>query len=649
LQTILTTLRDMEDSCVENQRDTEKTLKNHKCHCDKHMVSLEEEIEMQKASIDENQEKLDKMASAGGGAGANLQQAEEDKKTAEESLAAATTQREKEAAEFHEIEVQSTQSISALDAAKTALEKVHPDAPHGDEYESSLVQAKKTIAALATGFPSIVKLSEDSHRTLSAFIQAEGPMGYDSYAPQSGQIFGIISQMKQDFENDLNEAKTEENNALSNFAQVSEGYNSEIAQLSSKISELNELLGDSANGGAEAKEQLETSKVALEAAQTELSETNVACQTMEQEGAKRMKVFEDEEAAIKQTIEILDSDDAFSTFNSAFVQTSSSAVSLLQMDSRSPLKTISAVAQKMNAPALLDMASKAQMKGLSDDFVNTMLTMITDLKTKMEEEAKADVSKKDTCTGEIQEHKMLLDDLAFKLEENHAKKENLEQSIEEGEENIKKTESEFKERTEIQADAASDREEANADFNKLSVNNANGAKILEAAVKKLNSYYKKETLAKEITAKSIENNESNPHQISADANLQDHNTPLELMQKLQQDLQAEIASAEASEKREQETYGKATKEFQDFELRTQKIIAELSQQNSDSAGQLQSVQGEITSTATEQSNSKASLVAVRQDCDNLLTNFDTIQETRRQEMDMLDEAVRTFQGALDDA
>ncbi len=95
----------------------------------------------------------------------------------------------------------------------------------------------------------------------------QGPMDYNSYAPQSGQIFGIITQMKQDFEDDLSEAKQEETTALANFNQVSQGYESELAQLAEKIAELNEVMGFSKGGGAEAKEQLATAKAQLEASQ----------------------------------------------------------------------------------------------------------------------------------------------------------------------------------------------------------------------------------------------------------------------------------------------------------------------------------------------------------------------------------------------
>ncbi len=73
-----------------------------------------------------------------------------------------------------------------------------------------------------------------------------------------------------------------------------------------------------------------------------------------------VQVFEEEEGAIKQTIEILDSDKAFSTFNNALVQTGGS--SFLQMDSRSPHKAaleVQRVAEKLNAPALVEMASRA--------------------------------------------------------------------------------------------------------------------------------------------------------------------------------------------------------------------------------------------------------------------------------------------------
>lgn len=46
-----------------------------------------------------------------------------------------------------------------------------------------------------------------------AIAEAEGARsflaipGYQSYAPQSGQIFGVLQQMKEDFEKDLSESQ----------------------------------------------------------------------------------------------------------------------------------------------------------------------------------------------------------------------------------------------------------------------------------------------------------------------------------------------------------------------------------------------------------------------------------------------------------
>merc|ERR1719460_2214539 len=54
------------------------------------------------------------------------------------------------------------------------------------------------------------------HKAIAAFVQAPGdyfdadPTFKQSYAPQSGQIFGILKQMKETFETNLSTAQKEE-------------------------------------------------------------------------------------------------------------------------------------------------------------------------------------------------------------------------------------------------------------------------------------------------------------------------------------------------------------------------------------------------------------------------------------------------------
>merc|ERR1719359_876019 len=85
------------------------------------------------------------------------------------------------------------------------------------------------------------KLSFDDRDALTAFLQQK-----QGYAPASGEIVGILKQMKEDMEKDLAEMIATEEAAKSDFAQLSAAKEKEKAAATKAIEEKTGCLGDSA-------------------------------------------------------------------------------------------------------------------------------------------------------------------------------------------------------------------------------------------------------------------------------------------------------------------------------------------------------------------------------------------------------------------
>ena len=107
----------------------------------------------------------------------------------QEALNKATAIREKELEEFNAEEKDMMQSIQALKNAITVLGKHHPESLVSME---SLVSIATLIRHHLHSKAQLLKgtISPDQKRTLTAFVQQ--PAGFQSYAPQSGAIFGIL-------------------------------------------------------------------------------------------------------------------------------------------------------------------------------------------------------------------------------------------------------------------------------------------------------------------------------------------------------------------------------------------------------------------------------------------------------------------------
>merc|ERR1719486_1311992 len=132
------------------------------------------------------------------------------------ALMDATGMRMKENKEFQASE---TDYLEAIDAAKNAIIVL---GKHNPSLAQVKAAAHKMLDARVQGLSK--GLSRANVQVLRSFLHnAESATsflaipGMQSYAPQSGQIFGILQQMKEDFEVNLSEAQKSEAKAKSEY------------------------------------------------------------------------------------------------------------------------------------------------------------------------------------------------------------------------------------------------------------------------------------------------------------------------------------------------------------------------------------------------------------------------------------------------
>merc|ERR1719326_2678158 len=131
----------------------------------------------------------------------------------QEQLAQATEIRRKELAEFNENEKDMLESISAMKAAITVLSKHNTFLQMPAAF---LTTVKTAMETALRDHDELLKgvLTRTERREALAFISSPGfdsePTFKQSYAPQSGAIFGILKQMKETFEANLSQAQKDE-------------------------------------------------------------------------------------------------------------------------------------------------------------------------------------------------------------------------------------------------------------------------------------------------------------------------------------------------------------------------------------------------------------------------------------------------------
>merc|ERR1719271_1721188 len=172
-------------------------------------------------------------------------------------------------------------------------------------------------------------LAPCQRKVLSALVQQPNANA-GSYNSQSGAIFGILKQMKEEFESNLSEAQKTEQQGQSDYDQLKAAKEAEISAGVSKSKQHVQTLAATKESLADAKENLASTREALSADTQFLQDLKLRCNDMNAEFAERQKVRSQEIAAVSEAIKILSEDDARDNFSKTlnFLQRSRGAAVL---------------------------------------------------------------------------------------------------------------------------------------------------------------------------------------------------------------------------------------------------------------------------------------------------------------------------------
>merc|ERR1719504_530775 len=218
------------------------------------------------AAIDSSNSKIAQLESSMGSSAARISELKQKRKeTLDEvnadhkALMDATALRMKENKEFQASE---TDYLEAIDAAKNAIIVV-------GKHNPSLTQLKAVAHRL---LDARVKEMVDHTRGVSkanmaafqSFLHGAEKAasflsipGMQSYAPQSGQIFGILNQMKEDFEVNLSEAQKSEAKAKAEYDTLKAAKEDEIATGKKLVVSLDGSIADTQEKYATEAKELE--------------------------------------------------------------------------------------------------------------------------------------------------------------------------------------------------------------------------------------------------------------------------------------------------------------------------------------------------------------------------------------------------------
>merc|ERR550532_1190544 len=634
IRRVVTLLQNMQKKVEEEGKKEQKLFEKFMCYCKNGLGDLRQ-------AIDAAEAKLPKVESGLAEAEALKEQLEKDlgelkggTADAKDAIAKATAIREKEAAAFGKDSSDKKTNIAALRKAIAAIE--------AGAAGKFLQTASKSMTTLQNLVINMEMRSADRDMLTAFFSQGSG------YAPQSGEILGMLKQMLETMEKELAEITSAEEAAIKDFDALIAAKEKELNANSGAIESKIERAAEVGLEIVEMKEDLDDTSKALAEDKKFLSELEKDCGTKEGVWNERRKIRAEELLAIGDTIMILNDDDALDLFKKtlpspSLLQTQTSfkdvkqraLIMLKSVKGDSKLDFI-ALALRSRAPAVFD----------------KVIGMIDEMVVLLQEEQVQDDEKKKYCEAELDktedEKKSLVrkvDDLTKAQEEGKDTLATLGEEIEALADGIKALDKQV-------AEATENRKEENTEYKEEMGANVAAKKLLEMAKGRLAKFYSPKSAAASLVDVSL-------HETVAAAaapppppetwgaykkQTEEAGGILNMIQMMIADVEKEITESKTEEKNAQEEYETLIADSGEKRRMDSKSLSDKESAKADLEKSLQQMAKEEKTTKFEVMATAETLKDLHLECDWLLNNFEARKEARTGEIDALKKAKAVLSG-----
>jgi len=678
IRKVVNLLQSMQKKVEQEGKDEKELYDKFMCYCKTGGGDLgssisvaEEKIPAVQSSIEESEAKLS-------GAKADLKQAQADRTAAKDAMAEATALREKEAATFAAFKAEHDTNIAAIAKATAAIE-------HG--VAGSFLQTP--AAQLLQRLVSKSDLPEADQETVTAFLSQS-----TSYAPQSGEIIGILKQMGDTMAANLADATAVENTAIENYKGLMAAKTKEVAALTARIEAKTKQIGELGVAIVQLKEDLDDTSAALADDQSFLADLKKSCATKTSEWEERSKTRAEELVALADTIKVLNDDDALELFKKTLPSASSS---LLQVEAgktaqrREALSVLRAAQKFANSgdkPGLefltLALSGKSSSAGAAG--FDKVIKMIDDMVVLLGKEQNHDNDKKEYCAAQFDTSDDKVKALKRSIGQDEADIATAKETIATLTEEIAALEAGISALDKSVAEATQQRQSENAELKALIASDTAASDVLAFAKNRLNKFYNpklyKPPPKVELSAEDrIYSNQGGvittaapggiantgisasfaqvamhaqkkaapappPATWGAYSTKSGENTGvIAMIDLLIKDLDKEMTEAETDEKNAQADYETMMKDSAAKRTTDSKSLSQKGSAKADTESALQDTSAHLKDESRELMATEKYVASLHAECDWLLQYFDARKEARAGEVESLKSAKAVLSGA----
>jgi len=559
------------------------------------------------------------------------------------ALEEATEMRAQARDEFNTEEKNFIVQIDGLKTAVMVLGKQHPELLQKREI---LLQVQNTLKQSVSHKLFSRMLTHKQRKVVksllkegNSFLQMPAGFMQSEYAPASGEIFGILKQMKEEFEGNYAQAQKDEKQAVSDFGEMKATKNEEISAGTAKKTTKETEIANADEAAATAKEDLAATTQQLNADTEFLANLKVQCEALDKEFAERSKTRSMEMAAISEAIGIITEDEDANEMmrkTMGFVQLKSTSRVRQELRAKAA-STVMAAAKAAHNPKVALLAVSMKLADFTEVKAKVQ-KMIDDLVAEKAEEIKT----KDKCKEDL--HKNGMDTTA-----RYGDKEDLETEVASLEMQKSTVADELKVISEEVAAlhidmkrASETREAENKEFQQVVQEQRITAQILQKALDRLKEFYA--LVQTRTTVTKAKKQAPNAGSFQPYKKSEKSGGAMAMIENVIEDAKDLEAEAEAAEQDAQvayetfisdsnaslEAYAKSTAEKTAFQGTVDETIAQ-------TKGDLKSAEADISDLENVGKQ-------LHYDCDFVLQNFDIRQEARDQEVQALKSSINMLDG-----
>jgi len=657
IRKVVTMLQSMQAK-VEEEGEKELALyEKYMCYCKTAGGDLSKAIADAGSSIGELGNKIKAAEEQKVVLGEELKTAQSDRTAAKTAMAEATAVREKEAAAFASEKGKSDKDIAAAGKAIAAIEK----GMAGSFLQTANAQLLKNILLTKHDL-----LMEDDREDVLSFLS-----GSADYAPQSGQILGILKQMYDEMVQAAKDAGNSEEATIKTFEELMAAKKKEVEALSKDIEKKLQRSGDLGVEIAQMKNDLGDTQETLAADKEFLANMEKNCETKKKEWEVIVKTRAEELAALADTIKILNDDDALELFK----KTLPSASSLMQIQ-------VSVSATKKQALSMLKQFMKQQISHDHVGFIalalegkkigfDKVIKMIDDMIATLKIEQADDDAKKEYCAKELDAADDKKKGLERAVSDLTTVIENSKEEIAKLSEEIDILKAGIKELDKNVLEATEQRKEENEDFKELMASDTAAKELMKFAKNRLNKFYnpklykappKKELSKEDRIVENMSGSSASFAQVSEHTQQEAPPPPPEtfgayskksedsmgvmaMIDLLIADLDKEMTEAETNERDAQADYETLMRDSAEKRTKDSKLLSEKETIKAETEANLESSTEEKAATSKELMSTMQYIQSLHNECDFLLKYFDVRKEARTSEIDAMGKAKAVLQGA----